>query len=347
MAGGTGGHIFPGIAIGRAVQQQFHDIEVLWLGSKGGMETQIIPHQTNFSLYLLNIKGFRKKTFLQKLIVPFLLLRSIWNAIKIFKQEKPDIVLGMGGFVCAPGGIAAKLLHIPLFIHEQNSVAGLTNKLLSLLSQKIFTGFPTVLKLSFSHKKMIFTGNPVRKEILNIPAKTQLHNPIRLLIVGGSRGAAILNDLIPKALQLIPNEFNIEVFHQTGKDLTSDYSNAHSNISAKTQSFIDDMAKIYDWADIIICRSGALTLAEITAIGIPAILIPYPFAVDNHQTFNAKYLSNNNAAILSPQSELTAEILLEQLIPLFQTENYIKMAQASRALRRENTISMILDSMLT
>jgi UDP-N-acetylglucosamine--N-acetylmuramyl-(pentapeptide) pyrophosphoryl-undecaprenol N-acetylglucosamine transferase len=247
--------------------------------------------------------------------------------------------------VCAPGGIAAKLLNIPLYIHEQNSIIGLTNKLLSYFARKVFTGFPGVLKLSPSpdNKKIIFTGNPVREDILNLPAKLQIHHPIRLLIIGGSRGAAILNELLPKTAQLIPTEVQVEICHQTGKNLTANYSYVKDNITVNASHFIDDMGKVYEWADIIICRSGALTLAEITAIGIPAILIPYPHAVDDHQTTNAKYLANNQAAILLNQTELTPEILLKNLMELFQPEHYTKMAQASRALRQEKTIQRILD----
>lgn len=349
MAGGTGGHIFPGIAIGKALQADANS-RILWLGSKGGMEEKIISTQTNFTLSLMTIQGFRQKSFFKKILVPFYFLLALRQAVSLFKKHKPDCVIGMGGFVCGPGGLAAWLLNIPLYIHEQNSIPGLTNKLLSRFAQKIFTGFPNAADYFKKHSRhpenVIFTGNPVREDILQLPEKTHVHHPIRLLVIGGSRGATILNELLPKAIEYLPDSFALAIYHQTGKNQTAEYHLTALNnqtISVTTAEFIDNIAERYHWADIIVCRSGALTLAEIANIGIPAILIPYPYAVDDHQTVNAKYLCDQQAAVLLPQSTLTPKILADTLQQLCEPEHYSKMAKASRALRQPNAIESIIE----
>ncbi len=352
MAGGTGGHIFPGIAIGKACLVKNPDMEILWLGSFNHMEMNIIPEQTSFQLFLLNISGFRKKSFLKKCALPFYLLYSIIQALKILNKEKPDAVIGMGGFVCGPGALAAKLLNIPIYLHEQNSIPGMTNKILSKMAKKVFCGFPDAFKKKISpsdarlDNKYIFTGNPIRKDILDLPAKTQLHQPIRVLIVGGSRGAQIFNEIMPQSITFIPNNFELDVVHQTGEQSHANYSSNIPHISIQTTDFISDMAQLYNWADIIICRAGALTLAEITAVGIPAILIPYPYAVDDHQTKNAEYLVKNHAAYLLKQSELTPEKISDHLVSLFDEKKYLEMANASRALRCDKAVEIILEHLI-
>ena len=332
MAGGTGGHIFPGIALAQVFQA--HNIDVNWLGNKNSMEAKLVP-QNNIPFYSITINALRGKSIIQKLKFPFNLLKAIFQSQKIIKQIKPDLIISMGGYVAGPGGLAAKLSRIPLVIHEQNSIAGMTNKFLAKFATKTFTGFPDTLPHS------IFVGNPVRAEIENIPAKTT--NPsakINLLIIGGSRGAKIFNDIIPEAVKLLPQDIIPNIFHQTGENYSADYK----NIPAETSEFINNMAEKYIWADLIICRAGALTLAEITNVGIPAILIPYPHAVDDHQTKNAEYLAKNNAAVLLPQAELNPEKLTELLKDLIvNSDKRLTMAKNSRALRKEKSAEKIVE----
>jgi UDP-N-acetylglucosamine--N-acetylmuramyl-(pentapeptide) pyrophosphoryl-undecaprenol N-acetylglucosamine transferase len=336
MAGGTGGHIFPGIALGKAFQQK--GVEVLWLGSHQGLETQLVP-KAGFELFTLDISGFRGKKFLHQLFSPVRLCQAVLHAYRLLKKIKPEAVLGMGGFAAGPGGIAAKLLNIPLFIHEQNSIAGFTNKTLAKFSKKVFCAFPETFKPS---QKMMITGNPVRQEIQKISPKNTLHSPPRILVFGGSRGAAALNEIVPKALEIFAKNRPLNIVHQTGQN-----NSAHYLIPARVVPFIDDMAGAYDWADIIICRAGALTLAELTAVGIPAILIPYPHAVDDHQTVNARFLEKNHAAIVMPQAALTPENLSETLNTLLTTpDKYQAMAQASRALGNKDAVALVVDTLL-
>lgn len=337
MAGGTGGHVFPGIAIAKSLEKQ--GINIIWLGSVGGMETTLVS-KAGISLQTLSITGFRGKSFFSKLKMPFILIQAIIQAYKILRKEKPDLVLGMGGFVAAPGGIAAKLLNIPLIIHEQNSISGWTNKILAKIAFRVFCAYPDTFSAS---SKIIITGNPVREDIQHIFSKNTLHQPPRLLILGGSRGAKILNDIVPEAIKLLPENLRPDIHHQTGQSSCANYDDIQ-NISVNIQSFIDDIAKIYDWADLVICRAGALTLAEITAVGLPAILVPYPYAVDDHQTANARYLEKYNAAILCSQADLTPEKLSKLLIEIFNhPEKYVSMAKASKNLNTQNNTQKIVE----
>lgn len=339
MAGGTGGHVFPGLAIAKALQEK--NITVSWLGSVGGMETTLIP-QHGIALHTLSIKGLRGKSLFQQLLFPFRLLHAIYQAQRFFKKTKPDLVLGMGGFVAGPGAIAAKLSGIPLVIHEQNSIAGMTNRWLAKIANKVLCAFPNTFP---ANRKAIVTGNPVRKEIENITYAGH-QDKLNLLIFGGSRGAQIFNEIIPQAIALLPGNVRPTICHQSGtaqQKLTKINYEKHQ-VAAEVIAFIDDMAKRYATADILICRAGALTLAEITAVGLPAILIPYPHAVDDHQTANAQYLVNNGAAILLPQSDLSAKKLSEILEDLLtHRDKRFAMAEASRALRKINVTEKIIE----
>jgi UDP-N-acetylglucosamine--N-acetylmuramyl-(pentapeptide) pyrophosphoryl-undecaprenol N-acetylglucosamine transferase len=336
MAGGTGGHIFPGIALANAFKQK--NIEVFWLGNQNSMESTLIP-QHNIPFYSISISPLRGKSLIQKLKFPFNLLRAVFQAKRIITQLKPDIIISMGGYVAGPGGLAAKLCGIPLVIHEQNSIAGMTNKFLAKFASCILTGFPDVFKAGQ------FVGNPVRAEIEKIPAKSLLPcEEMNIFVVGGSRGAKILNDIVPEAIKLLPQEIKLNIFHQTGENGSAYYALT----SAQVSPFITNMAEKYHWADIIICRAGALTIAEITSIGIPAILIPYPYAVDDHQTTNANYLVQHNAAVLLHQSELTPQKLSETLSDLISDDNKrLAMAKASRELRKEKVAEKIVDLILS
>lgn len=336
MAGGTGGHIFPGIALANAFKAK--NIEAFWLGNQNSMESSLVP-QHNIPFYSISINPLRGKGLLQKLKFPFNLLRAIFQARKIIKQLQPDLIISMGGYVAGPGGLAAKLCGIPLIIHEQNSIAGMTNKCLAKFASHIFTGFPNVLT------KAEFVGNPVRADIEKIPAKNLLPSEeINIFVMGGSRGAKALNDIVPEAVKLLPTDITLNIFHQTGENGSAYYDLK----SAQVSPFINNMAEKYHWADIIICRAGALTIAEITSVGIPAILIPYPHAVDDHQTTNANYLVKNNAAVLLPQTELTPQKLSEVLANLISDDNKrLAMANASRELRKEKVAEKIVERLLS
>lgn len=334
MAGGTGGHIFPGIAIAETFRQK--NIQTFWLGNYHNMEAKIIPqHHIDFNG--INIKPLRGKNLLQKLLFPFNLLKAIYDSRKIINKIQPDLIISMGGYVAGPGGLAALLSRIPLVIHEQNSIAGMTNKFLAKFADKIFTGFPHVLP------KGIYIGNPVRADITKIQKTPNHSQKINLLIIGGSRGAKILNDIIPEAIKLLPDNIKPHIFHQTGENGSADYK----NISAETSPFINNIAEKYQWADLIICRAGALTLAEITTAGLPAILIPYPLAVDDHQTKNAEFLTQNHAGILLPQADLTPEKLAGILQNLISNpDERLAMAEASYKLKTENSAEKMVGVIL-
>jgi UDP-N-acetylglucosamine--N-acetylmuramyl-(pentapeptide) pyrophosphoryl-undecaprenol N-acetylglucosamine transferase len=340
MAGGTGGHVFPALAIARALKSQGH--EVLWLGTQNGLEAEKVP-SAGFKIFYLPIAGFRKKNVFQKFTVGFQLINAVFQALKIIHREKPDVVLGMGGFASGPGGVAAWLLRKPLFIHEQNAVAGLTNRLLSHIATQVFTAFPNVLH------NAIVVGNPVNADILALPSPQARFvtrtGPIRLLVLGGSLGAQAINQILPQAMALIPEANRPVIRHQTGtKHLTetqAGYKMAH--VEADIVPFIDDMATAYSWADIVICRSGALTVSELAAAGIGSILIPYPHAVDDHQTKNGEYLVKAGAAILIPQTDLTPHKLLG-IITIFLRDrsNLLKMAETAYVQRKIDAAEQVI-----
>jgi UDP-N-acetylglucosamine--N-acetylmuramyl-(pentapeptide) pyrophosphoryl-undecaprenol N-acetylglucosamine transferase len=345
MAGGTGGHVFPGLAIAQALRQK--GAQVSWLGSINGMENQLVP-QAGFELFTLAISGLRGKSWQKQLFIPWQLAHAVYQAVKILRQQRPDVVLGMGGFAAGPGGIAARLLGIPLVIHEQNSIAGLTNRCLAKIASQVLCAFPN----TFPRKiHALTTGNPVRKAFEAIPPPNERivmekKRKTRLLILGGSRGAQALNTTVPEAIALLPEESRPEIQHQTGRDSLAATQKCYAalQISANVVPFIDEISHSYAWADVIVCRAGALTLAELTCVGVAAILIPYPHAVDDHQTVNAQFLTKNNAAILLPQPELSANnlsILLREL--LNDPKKRLAMANASRKLRQESATEKIIE----
>ncbi|MFI3123774.1 MAG: undecaprenyldiphospho-muramoylpentapeptide beta-N-acetylglucosaminyltransferase [Methylococcales bacterium] len=308
MAGGTGGHIFPALAVAQFLQKQ--GWQVSWLGTKAGLESRVIP-EAGIEIDWLSVSGVRGKGILSKVSAIFKLAKSSLEARKILKQRKPDVVLGMGGFVAAPGGLIARMLKIPLIIHEQNRVVGTTNRLLAKIATKVLQGFPN----SFAPKfEAICTGNPLRETLKQIPpTPLQKGGLLNILIVGGSQGAKALNEIVPNAIALLKN--TVQVRHQTGVAMQNEVAEKYENLklNAETSAFIDDMATAYSWADLIICRAGAMTISEVAAMGIPAIFIPLPNAIDDHQTANAKYLTESGAAILLKQSDLTAENLAQQI----------------------------------
>lgn len=330
MAGGTGGHVFPGLAVGHELQSQ--GWKVHWLGTPDRMEADLVP-QHGFPISFINIQGVRNHGLLRKLTAPFQITKAVLQAIKILKALKPNVVLGMGGYAAGPGGVAAKLLGIPVILHEQNAAAGMTNRLLAKISKYILMGFEGAFPAS-SKTKVV--GNPVRKEFLQLaesPLKAYDPTlPLKILIVGGSLGARALNEIVPAAIGELAN---VNVRHQSGKGNQQAVMAAYQQLKTQqvtVSDFITDMAEAYAWADLLICRAGALTVAEVAAAGVPAIFVPLPHAVDDHQTKNAQSLTSKGAAILMPQQQMTAASLQQVIIELLQhPDKLTDMAQASRA----------------
>ena len=315
MAGGTGGHVFPALAIAEALRTQHIDVE--WLGTRQGIESKLVPDH-GFKLNYLNIGGIRGKSLLKKLLAPWQLCKAILQAIQILNLYQPDAVIGLGGFASGPGGIAAWLKKIPIFIHEQNAIPGFTNRILAYKASKLFESFPQTFAPKFNP---ILTGNPIRTTLLTLPPPTirfeQHIGPLRILVMGGSLGAQALNEVVPNALHLLSQE-KFEILHQTGRSgLTATQTEYQRlNLNANVVPFIDDMAKAYRWADLVICRAGALTVSELAVVGKAAILVPLPQAADDHQFYNAQYLARKNAAICIRQSELSPRRLTDEILRL-------------------------------
>lgn len=333
LAGGTGGHIFPGIAVAHELQAQ--GVPVIWLGSRHGMENELVP-RAELRLETITISGLRGKGLLTLMGAPWRLLRAVWQARQLMRKHRPRAVLSFGGFAAGPGGIAARLSGVPVFVHEQNRLPGLTNKVLSKLARRVFAGFPD----SFAPGRSEWTGNPVRADIAALAApdarSSSEGRAMRLLVLGGSQGAQALNTHVPAALALL-RDASIEIRHQAGARMleTTRAHYAEHHVAAVIEPFIADMSEAYDWADLVICRAGALTLAELCAAGLASILVPFPAAVDDHQTANARFLVEQQAALLLPQSALNAESLAALIGPLAsQPERRLAMAQAARRLAK-------------
>jgi UDP-N-acetylglucosamine--N-acetylmuramyl-(pentapeptide) pyrophosphoryl-undecaprenol N-acetylglucosamine transferase len=343
MAGGTGGHVFPGLAVARQLRAE--GVDVHWLGTHKGLEARLVP-AAGIPLHFISISGLRGKGIRDILLAPFRLAVAIVQSLRIIHRLKPDVVLGMGGFVSGPGGIASWILRRPLVVHEQNARAGLTNKWLARVANKVLEGFPNTFPAC---KKVVTTGNPVRLEITQLPAPTTRfegrNHALRLLVVGGSLGALAINELLPKALaKLTPLERPI-VHHQTGEKHEEATQKAYkaAGVEADVTPFIADMGKEYAWADIVLCRAGALTVAELCAVGLGAILIPYPYAVDDHQTANADYLVKHDAALLIQQAALTEDGLAEIIKQLSESPaRRMAMAHAAYQLRKVDATTKVL-----
>jgi UDP-N-acetylglucosamine--N-acetylmuramyl-(pentapeptide) pyrophosphoryl-undecaprenol N-acetylglucosamine transferase len=370
MAGGTGGHIYPGLAVADALKAQGWNI--VWLGAPNSMEAELVPKH-GYPVAWVNFSGVRGKGALRLLTLPFTLLRALWQSADAIFRHRPDVVLGMGGYITMPGGLMAAFLRRPLVIHEQNSIAGLSNKLLAKLATRVLSGFPEVLKGTQ------WCGNPVRADIAALPAPQQRFagrsGKLNVLVVGGSLGAQALNEALPKALALLGESERPQVLHQTGKKnfeavqklyaqagvsvrpqhgaaepmgagvaashLLPQTAGYASNVSeVHIRAFLDDMADQYAKADVVICRAGALTIAELAAAGVASVLVPFPFAVDDHQTHNARFLSEHGAALLLPQKELNAE-QLAQLLRGLDRDRLLAMAQAARALAKPDATQQV------
>ena len=345
MAGGTGGHVFPALAVAKELLRR--GAKVSWLGTATHIESKVVTNE-DIPFYAISAKGVRGKHWLLKLGAPFMLGITVFQAMNILLKIKPSVVIGFGGFVSAPGALAAKLLNKKLIIHEQNAVAGTTNRLLARLAIKKLVGFDGSLP------DALYVGNPVRSEIVALsqsdskihPVNQHTEKPLKLLIIGGSLGAQALNNIVPAGLALLPKLLRPHVWHQTGKDkhvgLDKFYSN--NRISARVTEFIDDMATAYNWADLVICRAGALTVSEISVAGLPALFVPFPYAVDDHQSQNARWLVARGAALEEQQMTLTAERLADVLQSLLQDkQRLIHMAETAKALSLPKATARVAD----
>ncbi len=325
MAGGTGGHVFPALAVAEQLQAQ--GWPVVWLGTRLGLEARVVP-PTGIPVCWIRVKGLRGKGILRKLTAPFMLVWALLQAVVVLLKIRPAAVLGMGGYTTGPGGLMAWVLCRPLVIHEQNSVAGMTNRCLAPFAKRVLEAFPGSLE------NAIHTGNPVRRSIAELPFSepdTQSRRP-RLLVIGGSLGAAVLNVQVPVALAELDQQGRPEVWHQTGECLMDEAQHAYSaaGVEVRLDAFIDDMSIAYQWADLVLCRAGALTIAELAAVGVASILVPYPYAVDDHQTGNAHYLVDVGAAVLLPNAEVTPQTLVQELALLQQPQRLAVMAKCAR-----------------
>ena len=335
MAGGTGGHIFPGLAVAEELRAAGWD--VVWMGARGGMEERLVPRH-GYRTAWIRARAARGKGLVQKLLLPANLLFSFWESARHIRRIKPSVVLGLGGYVAFPGGMMASLLNRPLALHEQNAIAGLTNRVLAQVSDKVMVAFPGALKGAE------WTGNPVRAEIAAIAAPEARfhgrHGPLRVLVVGGSLGAQALNEAMPQALALLKER--PVVVHQAGEKhieaLRKSYADA--GVQGELVAFIDDMARRYAEADLVVCRAGAVTVAELSAGGLASILVPFPYAVDDHQTANARFLAERGAAVLIQQRDVSPEKLAQLMVSLDRAK-LLDMAKKARALGKPEAAKLV------
>ena len=333
MAGGTGGHVFPALAVAENLRKQGENI--VWLGTRSGIEARVVP-AAGFAIEWLTVRGLRGKGIMTLIMAPFRLLRACWQALRLLRRIRPKAVLGMGGFVSAPGGIMAWMIGVPLFLHEQNSIVGLTNRILGRFAQRNYTAFPTAAS-SLPRSECI--GNPVRASLASVEQpdlrlQSRIDAPLQLLVIGGSLGAATLNSVLPLAIACLDREQRPLIKHQCGeRHLQVCQRNYRAaGVDAEVVSFIDDMQQAYAWADLAVCRAGALTISELTAVGLASLLIPFPYAVDNHQYHNACFLQQNQAAQILEESGLSAASMALKL-KFFQQNRaaLVEMAINARA----------------
>lgn len=326
-AGGTGGHVIPALSVAEVLRQ--HDCQVHWLGTERGIEARLVPPAL-IPLHWVRVQGLRGKSVLSWLLAPYRILIALVDAARALRAVKPDVVLGMGGFVAGPGGLMARLFGIPLVIHEQNAKPGLTNRLLARIANVITEAFTG----SFGLRHVLCVGNPVRENIRHLPPKTApLSVPLRILVFGGSQGAQVLNRLMPDAIARIPASVRPRIRHQCGRMRANAVADSYLALAveAEVAEFIDDMAEAYQWADLVIARAGALTVAELAVAGVPAILVPFPAAVDDHQTANAKWLVQLGGAELLPESQLSVEHLSQTISELMRApDRLLSMRSAAK-----------------
>lgn len=335
MAGGTGGHVFPALAV--AERLRAHGAPVVWMGTRRGLEATLVP-KAGIPMEWIGVAGLRGKGLGQTLAMPLMIGRALWQARVILQRLQPQVVLGMGGFASGPGGLMARWLGIPLVVHEQNAIAGLTNRILARIAGRVLEAFPQTFPAA---RRAATVGNPVRAPIAALPPPAERfagrNGRLRLLVLGGSQGALALNQLLPQTLALLSDDERPEVRHQAGGQLHQAAETAYrdAGITVRLTPFIEDMAEAYGWADLVVCRAGALTIAELAAAGVGALLVPFPFAVDDHQTANARFLAQNGAALIARQAELNAERLAAILRDrLGDRARLLRMAEAARSLAK-------------
>jgi UDP-N-acetylglucosamine--N-acetylmuramyl-(pentapeptide) pyrophosphoryl-undecaprenol N-acetylglucosamine transferase len=346
-AGGTGGHIFPALVIAKHLRMS--NIEVAWLGTHCGLEAKVIP-QNHIPLYYINIAGLRRCCIGRLLLAPFQLLWALFQSLKVIHQYNPDVVFGTGGFVAGPSGLAAWLLRKRLVILEQNAVMGMTNRILSRFADCVLTGFEQVSRASAQYK---YVGNPVRDEIakLEVPDHRFSHRTdrINLLIFGGSQGASVFNKVLPEVVASFPEQKRPRIWHQVGINELERTKTFYEKlrVDAKVCVFIENMDNAYRWADLVVCRAGASTISELTTVGIASILVPYQQAVDDHQTVNARFLTDSGAAILLSENDFTCEKIVPILSMLISDRvQLLNMANIARSLREENVIDQVMKELL-
>ena len=342
MAGGTGGHIFPGLAVAQALRER--GVQVAWLGADGGMETRLVP-QHGVAIDTIAVKGVRGKGMASLLAAPVLILRAVRDAARVLRARQPSAVVSFGGFAAGPGGIAARIAGIPLLVHEQNRAAGMTNKALAMVARQVLVGFPQ----TFATETLV--GNPVRAQIAQVapPAQRDFGHggALRLLVLGGSQGARALNNAVPHAVAALG--LPVEILHQAGEKMLDEARKAYADagVAATVEPFIADMAAAYAHADIVVCRAGALTLAELCAVGVGSVLVPFPQAVDDHQTRNAEYLVERGAALLLKQGDDLAARLQQVLAELAANPGKrLAMANAARSLAMPDAADRVADAVL-
>ena len=340
MAGGTGGHVIPALAVADVLRQR--GVDIAWLGSEQGIENRLVP-AAGYPLHQLAVRGVRGGGISRRLLAPFMLLGSVLAAWRIVRQLRPVAAVGFGGYASGPGAIAAWLAGVPLIIHEQNARPGMTNRVLARFARQVLQGFPGAFGQAMT------TGNPVRTVIAQLPAPAERYaarnGALRILITGGSQGALALNKQLPVALAQALSGVDFEVRHQTGRGRTDEAAQVWNGLSAKVQlsEFIDDMADAFAWADLVICRSGASTVSEVAAAGVAAIFIPLPTAVDDHQTHNARWLADQDAALLLPQSSLNADALRARAAVITDRHALMKMAERARAMALPGSAVTVAD----
>ncbi len=347
MAGGTGGHVFPGLAIAKDLQES--KCKVVWLGTKRGIESRLVE-EAGIDIEYINVGGLRGKSFRAFMRSVGKLMLAFFQSFVIILRQRPDVVLGMGGYVTGPGAIMAYIMRCPVIIHEQNAVAGGTNKLLSRIASLVIEAFPGSFP---AHKNLRTFGNPVREDILSIPSpEVRLKDrdgPIKILVIGGSQGSLILNKTLPKAFRHLTSSVKLEVLHQAGKKTLQEAQKAYEGVPVGLYlvEFIDDMADAYAWADLVICRSGAMTVTELMTIGVPAILIPFSLAIDDHQTANARIMQEVGAAEIVHENELEGGKLTLVLRDWIQDRNNLKRrACLARSSAKPNATENIVKSCL-
>lgn len=343
MAGGTGGHVYPALAV--AEELMLRGIPVVWMGTKKGIEARLVP-AAGIEVDWLGMSGLRGKGILTLLLAPLKIILACYQALKILAKRKPTVVLGMGGFVSAPGGVMAWLTRVPLLIHEQNAVPGMSNRILAKLANKVMEAFPHSFNSHSTH-----VGNPVRKEISKLPVPQQRFaersGALRIFVFGGSLGAARLNELVPQACAKLIDKKELLIKHQTGagnfEQTQANYR--HLGVKADVFEYIDEMPEMYAWADLVICRAGAMTIAELAAAGVASVLVPYPHAVDDHQTYNAKYLSDVGAGILLQQKDLNIDSLTKAINSI-DRETALVMANKAKQQGMPNSTALVTEACL-